>query len=228
MAEEIISLLVKIPDLKVIGRTSSFQFKGKAGDSRQIGDTLRAAYLVEGSVRRSGTRVRVTAQLVDTRDGTQRWADRYDRAGPDVLTVQDEITAGVVRALQLELIGGASGVKPRALPSSPEAYDAYLRGLHSFKRFDEQGFDEAAADFKRELVLDPLFVPAAEQLARTYCDQPSWRLYRLRRVSSTRARPPSQSSDSILIPPLHTRFSPSYIFGTTGTGQPRQRRQASP
>jgi adenylate cyclase len=174
MTEEIINLLVKIPELKVIGRTSSFQFKGKAEDLRQIGSTLGAAYLVEGSVRRSGTHVRVTAQLIDARDGTHRWSETYDREAHDALTVQDEITAGLVRALQLEVIGGASGVKPRVLPRNPEAYDAYLRGLHSFNRFNEPGLDEAAVDFKRALELDPLFIPAAEQLARTLCDQPSW------------------------------------------------------
>src|SRR4029077_5237020 len=68
----------------------------------------------------------------------------------------------------------ASGVKPRVLPRNPEAYDAYLRGLHSLNRFNEPGLDEAAVDFKRALELDPLFTPAAEQLARTLCDQPSW------------------------------------------------------
>jgi TolB-like protein len=174
MAEEIINLLTKIPGLKVIGRTSSFQFKEKAEDLRQIGNTLGAAYLVEGSVRRSGTHVRVTAQLIEARDGTHRWSETYDREARDALTVQDEITAGLVRALQLEVIGGASGVKPRTVPRNPEAYDAYLRGLHSFNRFDEAGLDEAAADFNRALELDPVFVPAAEQLARTLCGQPTW------------------------------------------------------
>jgi len=174
MAEEIINLLTKIPELKVIGRRSSFQFKGKAEDLRQIGNTLGAAYLVEGSVRRSGTHIRVTVQLIDARDGTHRWSETYDRDAQDALTVQDEITAGLVRALQLEVIGGASGVKPRILPRNADAYDAYLRGLHSFNRFDEPGLDEAAVDFRRALGLDPLFVPAAEQLARTLCDQPSW------------------------------------------------------
>jgi TolB-like protein len=174
MAEEIINLLVKIPDLKVIGRTSSFQFKGKAEDLRQIGSTLGAAYLVEGSVRRSGTHVRVTAQLIDARDGTHRWSETYDREARDALAVQDEITAGLVRALQLEVIGAPSGVRPRILPRNPEAYDAYLRGLHSYNRSDETGLDEAARDFKRALELDPLFIPAAEQLARALCSQPTW------------------------------------------------------
>jgi adenylate cyclase len=91
MAEEIIDLLAKVPELKVIGRISSFQFKGRTGDLRNIGKALGAAYIVEGSVRKSGNHVRVTAQLIDTRDGTHRWSETYDRNMEDVLRVQDEI-----------------------------------------------------------------------------------------------------------------------------------------
>ena len=173
MAEEILNLLVKIPDLKVIGRTSSFQFKGKTDDLQRIGTTLGAAYIVEGSVRRSGDHIRVTAQLIDTRDGTHRWSETYDREASDTLKVQDEIATSLVRALQLE-VAGSSFLKARVLPNNSEAYDTYLRGLHALNRYDQQGFDQAAADFKRTLQLDPSFLPAAEQLARTLCDQPSW------------------------------------------------------
>jgi TolB-like protein/Tfp pilus assembly protein PilF len=173
MAEEILNLLVKVPDLKVIGRTSSFQFKGKTDDLRKIGTALGAAYVVEGSVRRSGDHIRVTAQLIDSRDGTHRWSETYDREASDTLKVQDEIAASLVRALQLE-VAGSSFLQGRILPSSSEAYDAYLRGLHALSRYDQQGFDEANADFRRALRLDPRFVPAAEQLARTLCDEPSW------------------------------------------------------
>jgi TolB-like protein len=173
MAEEILNLLVKVPDLKVVGRTSSFQFKGKTGDLRQIGTVLGAAYVVEGSVRRSGDHLRVTAQLIDTRDGTHRWSETYDRAGSDTLKIQEEIATGLVRALQLE-VAGSSFLKGRVLPSNNEVYDTYLRGSHALNRFDQPGMDEAVAHFRHALVLDPLFVPAAEQLARTLCDQPSF------------------------------------------------------
>src|ERR1700693_5156726 len=101
MAEEILNLLAKIPELKVIGRTSSFQFKGKTDDLRKISTALGAAYVVEGSVRRSGDHIRVTAQLIDALDGTHRWSETYDREANDALKVQDEIAAGLVRALQL-------------------------------------------------------------------------------------------------------------------------------
>jgi adenylate cyclase len=95
MAEEIIGLLVKIPGRKVIGRTSSFQFKGKSEDLRNIGTQLRVAYLLEGSVRKSGDRLRVVAQLIDSRDGTHLWSQTYDRDLSDVLKMQDEIAAAV-------------------------------------------------------------------------------------------------------------------------------------
>jgi TolB-like protein len=173
MAEEIVSLLVKVPDLKVIGRTSSFQFKGKADDLRKVGAALGAAYVVEGSVRRSGDHIRVTVQLIDTHDGTHRWSETYDRQASDTLKIQDEIAANVVRALQLE-VTSAGFLRGRVLPRNGETYDSYLRGLHALNRFNQPGMNEAVAHFRHALTLDPHFVPAAEQLARTLCDQPAW------------------------------------------------------
>lgn len=173
MAEEIIDLLVKVPELKVIGRTSSFQFKGKTGDLRRIGATLGTAYVVEGSVRRAGNHVRVTAQLIDTRDGTHRWSETYDREANDALKVQDEIAAGLVRALQLE-VTSVTHLQGRVLPKNSEAYDSYLRGLHALNRYDQRGFDEAAAHFRHAIEVDPSFVPAAAQLARAQFDQASF------------------------------------------------------
>jgi TolB-like protein/tetratricopeptide (TPR) repeat protein len=166
MAEEIINLLTKVPALKVIGRTSSFQFKGKADDVRRIGTTLGAAYIVEGSVRRSENHVRVTAQLIDTHDGTQRWTGAYDRDIKDVLKVQEEIAFGLVRALQVEVASTGLGGS-QAVPPPVEAYDSYLRGMHARDRFDQSGFEEALVDFRHALQLAPSFAPAAEALATT-------------------------------------------------------------
>ena len=165
MAEEILNLLTRIPELKVIGRTSSFRFKGKTDDLRKIGTTLGAAYVVEGSVRRSGDHVRVTGQLIDTRDGAHRWSETYDRDVSDILKVQGEIAASLVRALQLE-VTSLTSLQQRALPKSPETYDSYLRGMHALNRFDQRGFETAAADFRHALEIDPAFVPAAEWLSR--------------------------------------------------------------
>ena len=164
MAEEILNLLVKLPQLKVIGRTSSFQFKGKTDDLRRIGTSLGVAYVVEGSVRRSGNHVRVTAQLIGTQDGAHRWSETYDRDASDVLKVQGEIAASLAAALQLEL-DSLTHIQSRSPPKSREAYDLYLRGLHALNRMDRSGFEEAVADFRQTLTLDPTFVPAAEQLA---------------------------------------------------------------
>ena len=164
MAEEILNLLVKIPELRVIGRTSSFHFKGKTEDLRAIGTALGAAYVVEGSVRRSGKHMRVTAQLIGTRDGAHRWSETYDRDASDVLKVQGEIAGSLVRALQLE-VANPLVFQSRSSLRSGEAYDMYLRGLHAKDRFDQRGFEEAAAGFRRALELDPLLSPAAETLA---------------------------------------------------------------
>ena len=158
------NLLVKIPELKVIGRMSSFQFKGRTDDLRKIGTTLGTAYVVEGSVRRSSDHIRVTAQLIDTRDGAQRWSETYDRDASDVLKVQREIATSLVRALQLEVtpFGHSQGQAP---VRNGEAYDSYLRGLHALNRYDQGGFEEAVANFRHALELDPSFAPAAGALA---------------------------------------------------------------
>jgi adenylate cyclase len=166
MAEEILNLLVKVPDLKVIGRTSSFQFKGKTEDLRKIGSTLGAASVVEGSVRRSGDHMRVTAQLIDTRDGTHRWSETYDRNADDAMKVQEQIATSLVRALELE-VSPSIGFGLRSKPQEREAYDIYLRGLHAADKFTLDGWEEAVADFRRVLQLDSSFVPAAEALTES-------------------------------------------------------------
>ena len=164
MAEEILNILAKVPDLKVIGRTSSFQFKGKTDDLRKVGMTLGAAYVVEGSVRRSGDHIRVTAQLIDTRNDAHRWSETYDRDAGDALEVQGEIASALVRELQLE-IAPSLMARSRVPSGGGEVYETYLRGLHASNRYDQQGLEEAVAAFRRVLSLDPTFVPAAEALA---------------------------------------------------------------
>lgn len=167
MAEEIIDLLVKIPGLKVIGRTSSSQFKGHNEDLRTIGAKLGVAYLVEGSVRKSDHRLRVTAQLIDCRDGMHLMSQTYERDLSDVLKMQDEIAATLVRALQIEVSADAGSATRPALRST-EAYALYLRGRHASDRFDQQGFEQAADFYQRALVLDPSFAAAAAALAGAY------------------------------------------------------------
>jgi TolB-like protein len=130
LSEEILNLLASVPMLKVIGRTSSFQFHGQNGDLRSIGAKLGAAYVLEGSVRRAGDRVRVTAQLVSARDGGHLWSNTYDRAFGDVLQLQGELAAAVARALEVTV--RSETLQTRGSNNS-EAYDFYLRGLHSLE-----------------------------------------------------------------------------------------------
>ena len=166
MAEEIINLLVKIPSLRVIGRTSSFQFKGKAEDLRSIGTQLGVAYALEGSVRKSGNRMRVTAQLIDIRNGTPRWSQTYDRDYSDVLKLQDEIALKVAREVEGDVF--FSEFLSRKPLRSSEAYTAYLQGMHAKDRYDQPGLEQAVGDFQRALELDPAFADAAAGLAAAY------------------------------------------------------------
>jgi TolB-like protein/Flp pilus assembly protein TadD len=166
MAEEIINLLVKIPDLKVIGRTSSFQFKGKTEDLRAIGTQLGVAYVLEGSVRKSGDHLRVTAQLIDSRNGTHLFSQTYDRDLSDVLKMQDEIATALVRALQIEVDAG--DIIPRPALRNTEAYTLFLKGWHAADRFDQQGLEQALSDFERVRELDPSSAAAANACAAMY------------------------------------------------------------
>lgn len=169
MAEEVIDLLGNIPGITVIGRTSSFQFKAKSDDLRAIGTKLNVAHVLEGSVRRSGDHVRVTAQLIDTRSGAHEWSQTFDRDMGDVLKLQDEIAAGLARALEVTV--GAGDLRPREAIKDTEAYQFYLRGRHAFDRFDKDGDDEAVADFQKALDLEPTFANAAVYLAMTRAGQ---------------------------------------------------------
>src|SRR5208283_3497575 len=121
----------KVPGLRVVGRASSFQFKGRSADPASIGAALGVRYLLEGSVRKEAGRVRVTAQLLEARTGSQRWSDRFDSAVVDALQVQDGIAAGLARALQIAV---EADTVPHAAVKSSQVLDAYLRGLQSFDR----------------------------------------------------------------------------------------------
>jgi TolB-like protein len=167
LAEEVLSLLATLPDLKVISRTSSFQFKGHNADLRTVGAQLGAAYLVEGSVRRYGDRVRVTAQLISTHDGMHRWSDSYERDVGDILRMQQEIAAALGRALQVEVGGGVPWQAATTLTST-DAYTSYLHGLHSMDRYDKTGFEEAVSYFEHALAVDPSLTRARERLGQAH------------------------------------------------------------
>jgi TolB-like protein/Tfp pilus assembly protein PilF len=166
MAEEILDLLARIPGLTVIGRTSSFQFKGKNEDLRTIGAKLNAAYVLEGSVRNSGDQVRITAQLINTKTGAHEWSESYDRPIGDVLKLQDAIASAVVRELQLTV--APEHLNSRSTMSDADAYVLLLRGRHAADRFDREGLDEAIALFKQVVERDPKSADAFAELAFAY------------------------------------------------------------
>jgi adenylate cyclase len=165
VAEEVLDRLAKVPGLRVVGRASSFQFRDKNADPARIGAALGVAYLLEGSVRTEAGRVRVAAQLVEARTGSQRWSHRFDSDVVDVLRVQETITAELARALQITVEVNAA---PRASVKSPEALDAYLRGEQAFDHNTQEGCEAAVANFQHALTLNPVFAPAAIGIAKSY------------------------------------------------------------
>jgi TolB-like protein/tetratricopeptide (TPR) repeat protein len=163
IAEEVLDRLAKVPGLKVVGRASSFQFNSKSADLASLGTVLGVAYLLEGSVRKDADRVRVTAQLVEARTGSQRWSDRFDSDLVDVLNVQDTIAIEIARALQIAV---EADTVPRSSVKSPQVLEAYLRGLESENRESRESSEAAVADYQQALTLDPAFAPAAIGIAR--------------------------------------------------------------
>jgi len=164
LAEEIVDLLAKIPGLKVIGRTSSFQFKSNSGDLRKIGAALGASYIVEGSVRKSDDRIKVGVQLIDARDGTHRWSDTYERDTTNVLSLQRQIATAVARELQVSVSDyfGPGGT------NSAEAYDLYLRGIRDVDSGTRETDMRAIAEFSKAVEIDPVYVNAWVGLADAY------------------------------------------------------------
>ena len=172
MADEVTSLLAKIPQLKVISGTSAAQFKGRDVDVKTIGSTLGVRYLVEGTVRKSSDQFRITAELVDTRDGSQRWSETYDRSIGETFTVQDAIAVNLVRELQLAV--GGQEFPVRSMPKNPAVYDLYLRGAQAFDRYDREGYDQAGALYQQALDLDRTFAPAEIGLAHVLIARAQW------------------------------------------------------
>jgi TolB-like protein len=168
MAEEILNALAQVKDLKVAGRTSSFFFKGKNEDLRAIGKTLGVANVLEGSVRKQGDKVRITAQLIQVSDGFHRWSQNYDGDLKDVFELQERIARAITDQLEVVLAGDQ---KTRLVPvatSSPEAYALYLQATAIFNRRDGAHFPDAIADLKEAIRLDPKYARAHARLASFY------------------------------------------------------------
>ncbi len=159
LSEELINQLVKVKRLRVTGRTSSFVFKGKTDDLRLVGSRLGVNHVLEGSVRKAGNRLRITAQLVKCRDGFHLWSQTYDRQLDDVFAIQDEVAAAVAEALGVAFGFGEAAPAPAA--TTPiEAYDKYLRGRALLHQEGPAELRRAIEIFREALALDPDFVPA--------------------------------------------------------------------
>ncbi len=161
LSEELINGLGQIHELRVIGRNSSFHFKGKSDDSRAVAQALGVANLLEGSVRKSGDRVRITVQLVDAANGSQRWSQTYDRELRDIFAVQEEIAKAVADQLRITLLGGeVADVSARPSNGSLEAYNAYLQGNQFNRSGNVEGLAQAIAFFDEAIRLDPRYAEA--------------------------------------------------------------------
>ena len=174
LSEELLNLLAKIPELKVIGRTSSFSFKGKNEDLRSIAEKLGVAHLLEGSVRKDGNKIRVTAQLIKAKDGSHLWSETYDRDLKGIFKLQDEIAQAVVQQLKLKLL-----VVPSVKISGTgnlEAYNLILQGNYFFDKLDKDNVAKAINFYNRALAIDSTNAHALGKLANAISRQ-AWQNY---------------------------------------------------
>jgi TolB-like protein/Flp pilus assembly protein TadD len=167
ISEEIINVLSQLPDLKVTGRTSSFTFKGKHEDLRSIGEKLGVRTILEGSVRSSGNRIRITAQLIDVQSGFHLWSEKYDRIINDVFEVQDEIATAIMEKLKITMAGKKVEPKHREQTQNVEAYQNYLKGRALVYKRGEYLF-EAMTHFQMALEIDPMYALAYAGLSDAY------------------------------------------------------------
>jgi TolB-like protein len=163
MAEELLNLLAKVPDLKVIARTSSFAFKGEKIEIAEIAKKLNVAHVLEGSVRTSGNKVRITAQLVRASDSMHVWSETYDRPLDDIFAVQDEIAGAIVQALRIRLLGAVVSSREGGTETL-EAYQLYLQAVSAFNLATRESLDSAERLLKQAIMLDPNYGRAWSRL----------------------------------------------------------------
>ncbi len=161
IAEDILTALARVDGLRVAGRTSSFSFRHTDDDARTIGQKLGVGALLEGSVRRVGARVRISARLVNAADGYQLWAQEFDRGTADILAVEDELASDIVAALKVKLVGGGRSAATSPSSKSPEAYTDYLLA----RRQALNDLEEARRSIERALARDPQFAAAWAEYA---------------------------------------------------------------
>src|SRR5207342_3319718 len=174
ISEELLNVLVKVPGLGVASRTSSFAFKGKEMAATEIARELKVSYILEGSVRKAGDKVRITAQLIDAVHDRHLWSETYDRELSDIFAVQGEIANAIVSALRgsLEKTKVATVVQVRADTDNMQAYELYLKARENF--IARRDLDKTADMFQRVVQMDPKFARGWEGLAATASVAPSW------------------------------------------------------
>jgi serine/threonine-protein kinase len=176
IAEEIIHALARIEGIRVVARTSSFAVKGKGLDVREIGHVLNVGAVLEGSVRASGTRLRITAQLVNVDDGFHVWSERFDREAGDVFAVQDEITASIVDRLAVALRVAERAALVRRTPVDPVAYAHFLKGRYFHNRLAADTVEAALRSFGEAIARDPTFAQAHAGIASLWGDLAAFNL----------------------------------------------------
>jgi adenylate cyclase len=167
IAEELLNLLAKIPELRVISRSSAFSYKGKDVNLAQIAQELNVAHILEGSVRKSGNRLRITAQLIEALSDTHLWSQTYDRPLDNIFVIQDEIAATVVEQLKITLLGAA----PKVQEVDPQAYALYLQARHLGRQSTPEGWEQSNALHEQALAIDPNYAAAWSGLAGNYAAQ---------------------------------------------------------
>lgn len=167
LTEELLMLLARVPELRVAARTSCFSFKGRALDINEISQRLRVAHVLEGSVRRIGDRVRISAQLIHAEDGYQMWSHTYDRQMNNIFSIQEEIAAAVVDQLKIKLLGAS----PKTQYTDPEAYALFLQARHIAHHVTPDAYAQAIQLYRRALEIAPDYAAAWTGLARIYGNQ---------------------------------------------------------
>ncbi|MDX1459993.1 MAG: tetratricopeptide repeat protein [Xanthomonadales bacterium] len=188
LTEELLNILAKIEDLRVAGRTSSFAFKGKNEDLREIARKLDVSSILEGSVRKDDARnrVRITLQLINAEDGYHLWSETYDRELDDIFTIQEDVAREVATALKVTLLGQGEEAPHAVATADLNAYDLYLRGLQNLNMFSYASLERAVSDFQKALNLDPTYTSAQIGLMRTW-----------QRMEATGAMPEQEALDRV-------------------------------
>jgi TolB-like protein/Tfp pilus assembly protein PilF len=172
ISEELLNLLAKIPELRVISRTSAFSYKDKKVRLAQIAEELNVAHILEGSVRKTGDRVRITAQLIETSTDTHLWSETFDRSLDDVFAIQDEIAEQVVEQLKIAILAPL----PKARVVDPKAHSLYLQAKHLGGQFTKESLEKSVALYEQALAIDSEYLPAWDGLASSYWNQANMRL----------------------------------------------------